>query len=150
MGPQNGWPVPAKRCSAHTLITQMADGCLECKASMCVWLAFSCREESVTTYIESVQKSQKCHFKCQYLLSKKQLETCFFLIHLFFHALSTGDDKSSLNTIDIQKMTWKYRYISRKIVFRLDLLSPVDRAWKNKLILKKQVSSCFLKEGIGI
>ena len=32
---------------------------------------------------------------------KKQLETCF-LIH-FFHALSTGDDKSSLNTIDIKK-----------------------------------------------
>ena len=34
-------------------------GCLECEASMCVWLAFSCREESVTTYIESVQKSKK-------------------------------------------------------------------------------------------
>ena len=34
---------------------------------------------------------------------KKQLETCFFLIHLLFHALSTGDDNSSLNTIDIQK-----------------------------------------------
>ena len=46
--------------SSCTLITQMADDCLECEASICVWLAFSCREESVTTYIESVQISQKC------------------------------------------------------------------------------------------
>ena len=85
----------------------MADGYLECETSMCVWLAFSCREESLTTYIESVQKSQKCQTLNAniFLRKKKQLETCFFLIHLFFHALSTGDDKSSLNTIDIQKMT---------------------------------------------
>ena len=34
---------------------------------------------------------------------KKQLETCFFLIHLCFHAVSTVDVKSSLNRIDIQK-----------------------------------------------
>ena len=83
----------------------MADSCLECEASMCVWLAFSCREESVTTDIESVQKSQQCQTLNANNFLQKQLETCFFLIHLFFHVLSTGDDKSSLNTIDIQKMT---------------------------------------------
>ena len=38
-----------------------------------------------------------------------------------------------------KKMTCKCRYISRKFVFRLDLSSPVDRAWKNKWIKKKQV-----------
>ena len=48
-------------------------------------------------------------------------------------------------------MTWKCRYISRKIVCRLDLLSPVDKAWKNKLIFKKSKSlAVFLKEVIGI
>ena len=76
-----------------------------------------------------IEKPEMSNVKCQYLPSKKkQLETCFFLILLFFHALSTGDDKSSVNTIDIQIMRGKCRYISRKIVFRLDLLSPVDRA----------------------
>ena len=109
----------------------MADGCLEYEASMYVWLAFSCRGESVTTYIESVQKSQQC----QTLNANIFLQRLPFLIHLFFHALSTG-----LNTIDIQKMTWKCRYISRKIVFRLDLLSPVDRAWKKQVDFKKSKS----------
>ena len=80
----------------------MADACLECEASMCVWLAFSCREESVTTYIESVQKSQKCQTLNANILLQKKLETYFFN-PLVFYALSTGDDKSSLNTIDIQK-----------------------------------------------
>ena len=48
------------------------------------------------------EKPEMSNFKYQFLPSKKQLETCFFFkIHLFFHALSTGDDKSSLNTIDI-------------------------------------------------
>ena len=83
----------------------MADGFLECEASMCVWLAFSCREESVTTYIESVQKSQKCQTLNANIFLQKTARDLLFLIHLFFHALSTGDDKSSLNTIDIQKMT---------------------------------------------
>ena len=84
----------------------MAGGCLECEASMCVWLAFSCWEDSVTTYIESIQKSQKCqNLNANIFLQKTARDLLFFLIHLFFHALSTGDDKSSLNTIDIQKMT---------------------------------------------
>ena len=81
----------------------MADGCLECEASMCVWLAFSCREESVTTYIEAVQKSQQCQTLNANNFLQIQLDTCFFFNPLVFHALSTGDDKSSLNTIDIQK-----------------------------------------------
>ena len=72
---------------------------------MCVQLAFSCREESVTTYIESVQKSQKCQTLNANILLQKTASDLLFLIHLFFHALSAGHDKSSLNTIDIQKIT---------------------------------------------
>ena len=50
------------------------------------------------------EKPEMSNFKCQYLPSKTARDL-LFLIHLFFHALSTGDDKSSINTIDIQKMT---------------------------------------------
>ena len=82
----------------------MADSCLECEASMCVWLVFSCREESVTTYIESVQKSQKCQILNANIFLQNTARD-LFLIHLFFHALSTSGETSSLNTIDIQKMT---------------------------------------------
>ena len=106
----------------------MADGCLGCEASMCVWLAFSCKEESVTTYIESVQKSQKYQNLNVNIFLQKTATDLLFFNPLVFHALSTGDDKSSLNTIDIPKITRKCRYIARKIVFRQDLLSPVDRA----------------------
>ena len=74
--------------------------------SLLMWLSFSCREESVTTYIESVQKSQKCQtLNANIFLQKTARDLLLFLIHLFFHALSTGDDTSSLNTIDIQKVT---------------------------------------------
>ena len=83
----------------------MADGCLECEASMCVWLAFSCREASVTTYMESIQKSQKCQTLNANIFLQKTARDLLFLIHLFFHALSTGDDKFGLNTIDTPKMT---------------------------------------------
>ena len=84
----------------------MADGCLECEASMYVWLVFSYREESVTAYIESVQKSQKCQpLNANIFLQKTARDLLFFKSTCFFHCLSTGDDKSSLNTIDIQKMT---------------------------------------------
>ena len=57
----------------------MADGCLECEASMCVWLAFSCREESVTTYIESAQKSHQCQtLNINNLPSKTARDLLFF------------------------------------------------------------------------
>ena len=58
--------------------SQMVDGCLECDSNMCLWLAFSCREESVTTYIESVQKGQQCQTLNANNFLQKQLETCFF------------------------------------------------------------------------
>ena len=64
---------------------------------------------------------------CQKLLSKTARDW-FFLIHLFFHALSTGDDKSSQNTIFLDiylhllVMFWIY------IAFRLNLSSPVHGA----------------------
>ena len=71
----------------------------------CVLLAFSCREESVTTYIESVQKSQQCQTLNANIFLQKTARDLLFLIHLSFHTLSTGDDKSSLYTIDIQTTT---------------------------------------------
>ena len=86
----------------------MADGCLECEASMCVWLAFSCQGRKCNNLHRiCTEKPEMSNFKCQYLPSKKQVETCFFFNPLVFHALSTGDDKSSLNTIDIQKNDMK-------------------------------------------
>ena len=72
---------------------------------MSVWLAFSCREESVTTYIESVQKSQQCQTLNANIFLQKTARDLLFFNPIIFHALSTGDDKSSLNTIDNQKMT---------------------------------------------
>ena len=77
---------------------------------------------------------------------KKQLETYFFLIHLFFHALSTGDDKSSLNTILLDIYLHFHVIFWISIVFRLDLSSPVDRTWKNKWI-KEKVSLLTVFEG---
>ena len=96
-------------------------------------------------------KPAMSNFKCQWLPSKKQLETCFYWIHLLFHVLSTGDDKSSLNTIFLDIYLHLHVIFWISIAFRLDLSSPVDRAWKNMWIKKIQVSSCFfLKEVIGI
>ena len=51
------------------------------------------------------EKPEMLNFKCQYLPSKNSWRLAFFKSTCFFHALSTGDDKSSLNTIDIQKIT---------------------------------------------
>ena len=55
---------------------------------------------------------------------QKQLETSLFWIHLFFvHALSTCDDKSSLNTIDIQKWHANVDIYPEKMCYQMSNLN---------------------------
>ena len=82
---------------------------------------------------------------------KKQLETCFFLIHLVFNALSTGDEKSSLNTFFLD--IYLHFHVIFLYLLYLDLIC--HHQWtehEKRSGLKKQVSSCFflLKEVIVI
>ena len=71
-------------------------------------------------------------------------------MNFFFHALSTGDNKSSLN-----KFFWIYIYIFMSYfgyLLYLDWIChhQLTEHEKTSGFKKRQVSSSFLKEDIGI